>query len=770
MRSIVLFIFILFVTAAAVAQKNSDANIFGHVKSGGEHLPFITIVVKGTTIGTSTDATGHYWLVNLPEGKHTIRAQGVGYKPSEVDVIVVKGVSKEVDFELEEDILMLEQVVVSASRFNIDRSQTPVIINVISPKLFDAVQAVSLSEGLSFTPGLRVETNCQNCGFTQLRMNGLDGAYSQILINSRPIFGSLAGVYGLEQIPANMVDRVEVIRGGGSALFGGSAIAGTVNIITKDPINNTFHVGSSLSIIDGSTPDASINFNASIITDDRKSGIYIFGVNRTRTPWDANDDGFSEITKLKGNTLGFKAFHRPSSFSRVTVDFNSIGEFRRGGNGFDLLPHQADLSEQLDHRILTGGASYELYLNDYKQKFSVYASAQSIARDSYYGAGQDPNAYGQTQQSTFIGGLQYAHDFTRFLFSESTLTAGAELTTDDLIDEKLSSQNTNRLLVNDQNILNAGFYAQNQWNFGRLKFLLGIRADKHNLLNDMVLNPRSNFLFNLTDKSQLRLSYARGFRAPQLFDEDLHIELAGAQALRRENSPNLRAEVSNSISGSYDYTGEFGQIQSYLLVEGFYTFLSNAFVTNIDIDNNGLAYLLKSNGSGARVFGGNAELQLAPSQVFQLQVGFTLQRAKYMSNEVLWEPVTGAADSLTTTRNILRTPNGYGYFVTTLSPIKNLSFSLNGTYTGSMFTSHMVDPATSYTVVKQTPQFLDTGFKVSYSFRVTREVLLQFSGGMQNLFNSFQSDLDSGMYRDASYFYGPSRPRTILFSVKVGSL
>jgi outer membrane receptor for ferrienterochelin and colicins len=770
MRSFVLFNLIIFFVATAVAQNNSDANIFGHVKSGGEHLPFISIVVKGTTIGTSTDATGHYWLVNLPEGKHTIRAQGVGYKPMEVEVIIEKGISKEVDFDLEEDILMLEQVVVSANRFNIDRSQTPVIINVISPKLFDAVQAVSLSEGLSFTPGLRVETNCQNCGYTQLRMNGLDGAYSQILINSRPIFGSLAGVYGLEQIPANMVDRVEVIRGGGSALFGGSAIAGTVNIITKDPINNTFHVGSSLSIIDGNTPDASVNFNASIITDDRKSGIFIFGVNRNRTPWDANGDGFSEITKLKGNTLGFKVFHRPTSFSRVTVDFNSIGEFRRGGNGFDLLPHQADLSEQLEHRILTGGATYETYLNDYKQKLSVYASAQTIARDSYYGAAQDPNAYGQTQQNTFIGGLQYAHDFSKFLFSESTLTAGAEFTTDELIDEKLSSQNTNRLLVNDQNVYNAGFYAQNQWNIGRLKFLLGLRADKHSLLNSLVINPRTNFLFNLTDKSQLRLSYARGFRAPQIFDEDLHIELAGAQALRRENSANLKAEVSNSISGSLDYTGDLGKIQSYLLLEGFYTFLSNAFITNIEIDNNGLAYLLKSNGSGAKVYGGNAELQLAPSQMVQLQFGFTLQQAKYVNNEILWEPASGAPDSITTTGNILRTPNSYGYFVTTISPVKNLSFSLNGTYTGSMFTSHMVDPATSFTVVKQTPKFFDTGLKASYSFRVTREVSLQLSGGVQNLLNSFQDDLDSGMFRDATYFYGPSRPRTIVFSLKVGSL
>ena len=93
---------------------------------------------------------------------------------------------------------------------------------MINNKIFDLVSACSLADGLSFQPGVRVENDCQNCGFTQVRINGLDGHYSQILMNSRPVFSALTGVYGLEQIPANMIERVEVMRGGGSALFGSS--------------------------------------------------------------------------------------------------------------------------------------------------------------------------------------------------------------------------------------------------------------------------------------------------------------------------------------------------------------------------------------------------------------------------------------------------------------------------------------------------------------------------------------------------------------------
>ena len=99
-------------------------------------------------------------------------------------------------------------------------------MNVLDAKIFDNTQSSFLSQALKFQPGVRVEDNCQNCGFSQVRINGLEGPYSQVLIDSRPVFSSLAGIYGLEQIPTNMIERVEVMRGGGSALFGSSAIAG----------------------------------------------------------------------------------------------------------------------------------------------------------------------------------------------------------------------------------------------------------------------------------------------------------------------------------------------------------------------------------------------------------------------------------------------------------------------------------------------------------------------------------------------------------------
>jgi outer membrane receptor for ferrienterochelin and colicins len=135
-------------------------------------------------------------------------------------------------------------VVVSGTRYEQDRVNNPVVVNVLDDKLLNATQSIAISEGLNFQPGVRVETNCQNCGFTQVRLNGLEGAYSQILINSRPIFSALNSVYGLDQIPANIVEQVEVVRSGGSALYGSNAIGGTINIITKEPVEK--RLGNSL--------------------------------------------------------------------------------------------------------------------------------------------------------------------------------------------------------------------------------------------------------------------------------------------------------------------------------------------------------------------------------------------------------------------------------------------------------------------------------------------------------------------------------------------
>ena len=163
----------------------------------------------------------------------------VGYKINKKPVTLKAGETVEVKFELEEEFIRVDEVVITGTKTFKRQTDNAVIVGVMDAKTIENVAAKTVSESLNFQPGLRMETDCQTCNYSQLRMNGLGGAYSQILVNSRNVFSPLTGLYGLEQMPAEMIERIEIVRGGGSALYGSSAIGGTVNIITKTPQRNS---------------------------------------------------------------------------------------------------------------------------------------------------------------------------------------------------------------------------------------------------------------------------------------------------------------------------------------------------------------------------------------------------------------------------------------------------------------------------------------------------------------------------------------------------
>lgn len=741
-------------------KKTTDANITGHIilKGTGEHLPFLTVLVKGTNIGTATDESGHFFLKNLPLGKYTLRVQGVGYKSVEKEITLQKGKTQEVNFEIEEDVVMLEGAVVTANRNETDRREAPVVVNVLSPKLFENTNSVCLSQGLNFQPGLRVENNCQNCGFQQVRINGLDGPYSQILIDSRPMCSSLSGVYGLEQIPANMIDRVEVLRGGGSALFGANAIAGTINIITKEPLHNYFQVGHTLSAIDGDSFDNVTAFNGAIVNEQRNAGIHLFGMVRNRQAYDHDGDGFSELGVINSTTLGFRTYYKPTHFSKISMEYHHIKEFRRGGDNLHRPPHEANVAEQADHNIHGGGLNYTLSSKDYKHRFNAYTSMQNISRESYYGAGQDENAYGRTKDFTVVGGAQYSYDFDKFLFMPSMLTAGIEFSHNKLEDRMLGY---NREINQEVNVYSA--FLQNEWKTARFSFLLGGRLDKNSNVDDPIFSPRINVRYNPTTDINLRASYSEGFRAPQTYDEDLHVAAVGGEVTLIQVDPNLKTEKSRSYSASVDYYTSLGPVQINLLVEGFYTRLKNPFVLEeVETGNEENKILERRNGSDAKVKGINIEGRVAPHKSVQLQFGATFQSSKY-ADPVAWSNDPDVAPC----RKLLRSPDEYGYATLNLLPFKNFSAALSGTYTGSMYVGHFAGYIEK-DVLKKTDTFFDGTIKLAYDIKIGSGYTIQINGGVQNVFDSYQSDFDKGEFRDSGYIYGPGLPRTYFAGVKFG--
>lgn len=736
----------------------SDANVFGHTidKNSKEHLSYITLSIEGTNIGTSSDGSGHYFLKNLPEGKHRLVASAVGYKKQSHEIILKKGKSLEINFELEEDAVMLDNIVVSANRNETTRREAGNIVNVIGQKLFASTNSVCLAQSLNFQPGLRVETNCQNCGFQQVRINGLDGPYSQILIDSRPIFSALAGVYGLEQIPTNMIERVEIVRGGGSALFGSNAIAGTINIITREALNNTVSISHTSNLISGSKTDLNTQINAALVSDDHVTGISLYGSSRQRSPWDANEDGYSEIGMIRSLNMGFRGYYKVDIQNKITLEYHHLNEFRRGGNKFDLPAHQADITEMTEHNINSGGIKYDYLSNDLKHRVSAYFSAQKTDRTSYYGTNQNPNAYGNTHDFTLVGGLQYIYTYGKEHLLPAQLTAGTEYNLNLLEDLQPSYNRT----IN-QKVATSSIFAQNEWKNKIVSILAGIRLDKNNLIEMPIFSPRLNLRYNPIEWINLRGTFASGFRAPQAFDEDLHITAVGGDVNITFLDPDLKPERSESISLSADFYPKIGDIQANFLIEGFYTHIHDIFYLQENgVDANGNNLLMRTNGSGAKIRGINLEGKLVPSRDLNLQAGFTFQNSNYTTSQS-WSQ----NPALIARKEMFRSPDLYGYLTLNYAPIKKLNVSVNGNYTGSMLVQHFgID--TQYDSELRTPEFLDLGWKASYDLDIRADVCLELNLGIQNIFNSYQKDFDLGITRDAGYIYGPTLPRTYFAGLK----
>lgn len=786
----ILIVFLFFsMQINAQRQKSADAHIIGHVMCCNEHVPFVTIFLEGTTVGTTTDETGHFQLLNMVPGTYTLLVRSVGYKTHKQEVVVEVNKTKEIKIELEQDVLGLDEVVITGDRNETNRREASVIVSTISPKNLKVFQAVTLSDGLNFASGLRTENNCQNCGFNQVRMNGMEGAYSQVLINSRQIFSGLAGVYGLELIPTNMIERVEIVRGGGSALYGSSAIAGTINLILKDPISNSYEldVASStigLGVKDGGAlgEDYTAKFNTSLISSDSKTGMSLYGFYRNRTPYDANDDSFSELASIENATIGSRLFHRFSNRSRISLDLFNINENRRGGDKHNAVFHESTITEALKHQITTGALEYNQLIREHDE-LSVYVSAQGVDRDSYYGAGQSLSDYGKTTDLSYVAGAQY-----HLHIEKSELTMGAEYQGAQLKDTKLgypdidnaeyiisatdttlNIPHTNNVTIADQESHTMSVFAQYQIRLNRLKATLGGRFDNYEVVDNEasskktgnVFSPRITMLYDVMEFLQARVSYGQGYRAPQIFDEDLHIETSQARKVIHTNDPNLTQETSHSFMASLDFSRRIGNVSFGILAEGFYTHLEDAFANEYSDPNAaGVVTFTRVNAEkGAKVMGINTEFNVVPYSTVTFKAGFTYQISRYEE--------TQAFDN----KDFVRTPGDYGFATIDWEPNKRFGASITGNYTGKMYIEYfgntLADPEAGE--LRETDSFLDMGLKARFNTKINGATL-QVYAGLKNVFNSYQNDFDSGETRDPGYVYGPQLPRTVYIGVKIGNL
>jgi outer membrane receptor for ferrienterochelin and colicins len=800
LTTLIICLFALFanIQAAETAETQSratDAHIFGHVVdiTTGEHLPFATIRLQGTAIGMATDATGHYFFRNLPEGNFTLEVSMLGFESQIRDVTIVAGNTEEHNFYLHENGTALDEIVVSADRNETIRRLAPSLVSVIGRQTLDVTSAQTLADGLRFTPGIRVESTCGNCGFTQVRMLGLSGEYTQILIDSRPVVGALGGMLILEQIPANMIERIEVVRGGGSALFGANAVGGVINVITREPLRNQGEFAHTINSFGENTT----NFNISLVNDTRTAGIAAYGHHRQRDGIDINGDGFTNLAELEGRAFGFRSFLRTGLHSRLTLDYHNRHEFRRGGDNLDLQPYEAYIAEQFEHLVNGASLRFDRFANP-RSRFSLYSAFQHVRRNGYYGAG-DPfrsdipaifpgmtqaeidyinailenneeriNSFSRSTELTYQIGGQYNHSFEHLWFMPAYLTAGLEYSGSRLTD----ISQFRSLMDISQDVRIASAFLQNEWRSDRWSFLVGGRADNHNLIDGAIFSPRATIRHNPLENISFRLTYSEGFRAPQITEDILHASIAGGQRIIFRMADDLREERSRSVNLSGDFTHRVGNVRFNALAEGFYTRLSNPF-TETRIGN----YLvIENDDEGAAVYGINLEGRLA-YRTFSLQAGVTFQHALFDETQSWIEDqdLEDYEHNVEPTRRMLRTPNTYAYFVASWQPIRNFTTSLSGNFTGSMLVPHEAgfgrpgynDRYSKIYTTFTTPTFFEMNVRFAYDFVLQADTRLQLNAGINNIFDSFQRNLDTGPGKDADFVFGTIMPRTFFAGVRL---
>lgn len=712
----------------------------------GDPLPGVVVALQTTGLSVVSDDGGRFCLPRLRAGRYTLEFALAGFRPAlrTVDVHAGKAAAADVVMELGG---FRDETVVTATRTRQGLDRVPVRTEVIRRADIEASSARNLADAVEFTTGVRVENNCQNCNFSQIRLLGLDGPYTQILFDGQPTFSSLASVYGIEQIPAGLVDRIEVVKGGGSAMYGAGAVGGVVNVISREPVRSALtgeiRVESRLGL-----PGMQFNGGYDWVARDRQTTVTTFVQDDRVRPVDVNGDGFTEVARRQFTSGGVRLTrYALAGRGRLTVDATRFAEDRRGGNLLRLPPHEADVAEAIDTRRNAGSAFWYHSVStawDYRATVSVAGTS----RGSYYGAGRDPNAYGSTDSGLVLADVQ-----ANRYWGGHTVSAGATASRESLDDRQPAYD---RAL--DVSYRNTAVYVQDDWTLGRgTQLVTGVRLDRHSEVARTVASPRMALRWSPRENLDVRTSFARGFRAPQAFDEDLHLTSIGGEAVIIRHSPGLREERSVNMLAGVEWKPLVFGGQALLEFNAFSTRLDDLFfnIEHPEPVTQSLEFL-KVNLGAAHVFGAEFNAGWGIGDALVIQGGVVVQRSR------LGEPEPDFGS-----RDFFRSPGTYGNASIVWSVTPSTRVFAGARYTGVMLVPHRAGGVTR-PVLKPSPRFVTLDASLSRRIVAGNGSWVEVLVGGRNLTNAYQRDLDSGPARDSDYVYGPRFPRSVHVSLRFG--
>lgn len=563
----------LFVFLGNFSYSQEKTFVSGSVSSEKKAIPDASIVIMGTNYKTKTDSLGNYTLENIPEGAYRIQIIANSFQTSRKNIIVRKNENTIVDFELSNTGNQLNEVVVSGTLKAVKRLESAVPVEVYSPIFFKKNPTASIYEALQNVNGVRPQLNCGVCNTGDIHINGLEGPYTLVLIDGMPIVSSLSTVYGLSGIPNSLVERIEIIKGPASSLYGSEAVGGLINIITKNPMNAPLFSADVFS-----TSWLETNVDLGVKLNAGKKATALLGLNyfNYNNRIDNDKDGFTDVSLSKRISLFQKWTFDRNENRLFTIAARGVYEDRFGGDIRWEKKHRGG-DEIYGESIYTKRAeliaSYQL---PFQKKLMLSFSGNVHYQDSRYGI----TKYIANQK---IGFLQLTWD--KKLKKNDLLTGIAARYNyyDDNTPATTALGNNN-----PEKTWLPGIFVQDEITFTeKHKLLLGMRYD-YNSFHGSILTPRLAYKWKLNDNNILRLNAGTGFRVVNLFTED-HAALTGAREIVVAN--NLKPE--QSINANLNYikkinfnNGTFIGIETAL----FHTRFSNKIVSDYKTDPNKIIY------------------------------------------------------------------------------------------------------------------------------------------------------------------------------------
>jgi len=601
----------------SVTCSSQNNSLSGRISDRLENLSYVNIYIQNIKFGTSSNDEGYYQIKNIPSGTYKIVVSSLGYKTKTIEITFNKNEKIIQHFSLVSD-NSLDEIVVSGNLRPVSKSASSVPIDVYSKSFFKKNPTPSIFESLQNVNGVRPQLNCNVCNTGDIHINGLEGPYTFVLIDGMPIVSGLSTVYGLTGIPQALIQRVEIVKGPASTLYGSEAVGGIINIITKKPSNSPMLFVDSFSSSWGEVnTDIGFKYNAS------KKIQGLLGINyfNYQNIIDNNNDNFTDLTLQNRISIFNKLNFERKNNKLFTVAFRYVYEDRWGGEtnwnkifrGTNLVYGESIYTSRWE----TFG-TYELPTTE---NIRLQFSANGHHQDSFYGT----NSYKANQLIAF-GQLVYnkkikkAHDLLFGIAYRYTL-----------YDDNTFATSESDGVTNKASIIHLpGVFLQDEINLtDQHKLLIGARYD-YNSLHGTIFSPRVNYKWNSkNNKNILRFSIGNGFRVANIFTED-HAALSGAREVVFEGE--LSPETSWNANVNYVRKISINNTLVSLDVSGFYTHFNNRILPDYETDPNKIIYANLNGFSVSKGVSLNSDLSFPLG--LTMNIGATLMDVSIHENNI----------------------------------------------------------------------------------------------------------------------------------------